>query len=123
MTVRCTYFSQLAFDHALTGCITVSFSVCSLTMLSQVALQFLFHLTLLSQVALATVSFLVCSLTMLSQVALQLLFVTLLFDYYTCFASCTGACVTVSAMVMLPRVACVFLSQILPGEESVLRSQ
>ena len=91
-------------------------------MLSQVALQFLFHLTLLSQVALATVSFLVCSLTMLSQVALQLLFVTLLFDY-TCFASCTGACVTVSAMVMLPRVACVFLSQILPGEESVLRPQ
>ena len=38
------FLFQLAFDHAFAGSITVSFSVCSLTMLSQVALQFLFQL-------------------------------------------------------------------------------
>ena len=44
LTVAAIYFSQLAFDHALTGCITVFLSFCSLTMFSQVVLQFLFQL-------------------------------------------------------------------------------
>ena len=38
------YLTQLAFDNALTRCVTVSFSVCSLAMLSQIVLQFLFQL-------------------------------------------------------------------------------
>ena len=53
------------FDNVLTGCVTVPFSVYSLTTLSQVALQFFF---------------LVCSLTKLSQVLLQFVF-QLTFDH------------------------------------------
>ena len=37
-------FFSLQFNHAFTGSITVSFSVCSVIMLSQVALQFLIQL-------------------------------------------------------------------------------
>ena len=78
LTVAATYFSQLAFDHALTGSITVSFSVCSLTMLSQVVLQFLFQLAFDH------------ALTGCVRVS----FVALLFDLH--MTSCTGACVMVS---------------------------
>ena len=72
-------FSSLQFNHAPTGCITVSFSVCSLPMLSQVLLQFLFQFAFdHAFTGSITVSFSVCSLTMLSQVVLQFFFSLLL---------------------------------------------
>ena len=74
------YFSQLAFDIALTGCITVSFS----------SLQFTHAFT-----GSITVSFSVCSLTMLSQVVLQFFFSLLLIMQHKSFFSLSLCCLII----------------------------